>query len=135
MNAGTHPQVAAVLQQTTRLHTTLDHYAHQVDTQTYTGTDEARTVQVTLDGRRWLTDLYVTDGLLRLGGPTVAQRINEALCNAREAAGSVISAQQEALIGGLAQITAALQTHFGLQPAHDRDDGDIDSADLDVGRR
>jgi len=32
-------------------------------TESFTGTDEAKTVRATIDGRQWLTGLYIEDGL------------------------------------------------------------------------
>ena len=77
-----HPEVAAVLQQAQRLQSVMDEQLAKMNTESFTATDEAKTVEVTLNGHHWLTDLFIEDGLLRLGADTVEARINEALGNA-----------------------------------------------------
>lgn len=68
-----------MLQQMRRVQSALEDERHRTDTASYTGTDQAKTVEVTLDWRHWLTGLNIEDGLLRLGAEEVAQRVNEAL--------------------------------------------------------
>ncbi|BBX98859.1 YbaB/EbfC family nucleoid-associated protein [Mycobacterium lacus] len=109
-----HPQVAEVLQQMRRVQSALEDERHRTDTASYTGTDQAKTVEVTLDWRHWLTGLNIEDGLLRLGAEEVAQRVNEALGNARATATAALEAEQQRLIASLADIVGELRKGLGL---------------------
>ena len=62
-----HPDVAAVLQQAERLQSLMDEQLHKMNNQTFTATDDAETVVVTLNGHHHLTGTFIADGLLRLG--------------------------------------------------------------------
>jgi len=104
-----HPQVAAVLQQAQRLQAAMDDQLAKMNTETFTATDEARTVEVTLNGHHWLTDLFIEDGLLRLGAETVQARINEALANATARAVESIQLDRERLNELVTEITGAQQ--------------------------
>ncbi len=104
-----HPEVAAVLAQAARLQSLMDEQLHKMNTQTFTATDEAETVEVTLDGHHHLTGTFIADGLLRLGAPTVEQRLNEALQNATAAATESIELDRERIDAAVADITADLQ--------------------------
>ncbi|GBE65221.1 hypothetical protein MFM001_16830 [Mycobacterium sp. MFM001] len=53
---------------------------------TFTGTDEYKSVEVTLNGHHQLLSVFISDGLLRLEAETVEQRLNEAVRNANNAA-------------------------------------------------
>ena len=101
-----HPEVAAVLQQAQRLQSLMDDQLAKMANETFTATDEARTVEVTLDGHQWLTDVFIEDGLLRLGADTVAARINEALQNAGDAAAKTVAADRERIDSAVAEITS-----------------------------
>ena len=103
-----HPQVAAVLQQAQRLQSIMDEQLHKMNSETFTATDESETVEVTLNGHHWLTDVFIRDGLLRLGAQTVEQRLNEALQNATAEASASIEADRERIDAMVAQITADL---------------------------
>lgn len=109
-----HPQVSEVLEQAQRFASTLEDQQYWMDHESFRATDDARTVQVTINGRHWLTGLYIEDGLLRLGAATVRQRINEALHNAHAAATAAVEARQEQVIAGLTEIAGALQQMTGL---------------------
>ena len=100
-----HPQVAAILQQAQRLQAAMDDQLAKMDNETFTATDEDRTVEVTLNGHHWLVDLFIEDGLLRLGAPTVEARINEALANATAQAAESIQVDRERLGELVAEIT------------------------------
>ncbi|BBX85610.1 YbaB/EbfC family nucleoid-associated protein [Mycolicibacterium aubagnense] len=102
-----HPEVAAVLQQAQRLQSIMDEQLAKMNTESFTATDEAKTVEVTLNGHHWLTDLFIEDGLLRLGADTVEARINEALGNATAKATESIDADRARLNELVAEITAA----------------------------
>lgn len=100
-----HPEVAAVLQQAQRLQSVMDDQLHRMDTQTFTGTDETETVEVTLNGHHLLTGAYIEEGLLRLGVEVVQQRLNEAIRNATAAASAALEADRERMDAAIAQIT------------------------------
>ncbi|WP_165827601.1 YbaB/EbfC family nucleoid-associated protein [Mycolicibacterium sp. GF69] len=100
-----HPDVAAVLQQAQRLQSIMDDQLHRMNTQTFTATDESETVEVTLNGHHQLIDVFIEEGLLRLGVETVQQRLDEALQNAATAATASIEADRERIDAAVAEIT------------------------------
>jgi DNA-binding protein YbaB len=104
-----HPDVAAVLQQAQRLQSLMDEQLHKMKNETFTATDDAQTVEVTLNGHHHLTGTFIADGLLRLGAPTVEQRLNEALDKATEAATESIQRDRDRIDAVVADITAGLQ--------------------------
>ena len=79
MTEDMHPEVAAVLRQARRLQSLMDEQLDKMATESFTAADETETVEVTLNGHHWLQDVYIQDGLLRLGAETVEDRVNEAL--------------------------------------------------------
>ena len=101
-----HPEVAAVLKQAQRLQALMDEQLNKMDSESFTATDESETVEVTLNGHHWLKDVFIEDGLLRLGANTVEQRLNEALQNATADATASIDADRERLDAVVAEITA-----------------------------
>ncbi|MFV8299912.1 YbaB/EbfC family nucleoid-associated protein [Mycolicibacterium fortuitum] len=101
-----HPQVAAVLRQAQQLQSLMDDQLYKMNTETFTATDEEQTVEVTLNGHHHLTDVYIKDGLLRLGAQTVEQRLNEAIQKATSAATASIEADRERLDAMVAELTA-----------------------------
>lgn len=107
---GTHPQAAETLQLLEKFNSALNDEIRQVGTAVYKGTDENTTVEVTVDGARWLTGLYIEDGLLRLGAEEVGERINEALRNAQAAASASIQERQAELYANLSGITASMRS-------------------------
>lgn len=107
------PDMDAALQQAQLAQSSLEDFMHGMNTGTFTGTDDTRTVEVTINGRQWLTDLYIEDGLLRLGAETVGARLNEAVGNAQAAATAGVEAQHEQLIAKLEDIAATLQSQVG----------------------
>jgi DNA-binding protein YbaB len=114
MTAEMHPQVAEALQQAQRFQSTLEDQIHRTTTESFTGTDEAKTVSVTIDGQQSLTGLHIEEGLLRLGADTVEQRINEAIQNAVATATGAGEAEQEKMLESLAEISGALIKSLGL---------------------
>lgn len=93
-----------------RMNQLLEDQLRWTNAQSFSGTDEAGTVNVTLDGQFKLVDVQIEDGLLRLGAETVEQRINEALVDARTSASGGLATQQTqfmASLSGLAQEMAA----------------------------
>ena len=105
-----HPQVAAVLEQAQRLQSLVDDQLHKMNSETFTATDEAETVEVTLNGHHYLTGAFISEGLLRLGAHTVEQRINEALQNATAAATQSIEPDRQRIDAAVAEITAAMHS-------------------------
>ncbi|MET4427529.1 YbaB/EbfC family nucleoid-associated protein [Mycolicibacterium sp. 624] len=105
MSEEMHPQVAAVLAQAQRLQSVMDDQLAKMNTQTFTASDETETVEVTLNGHSWLTDVFIEDGLLRLGAETVQARVNEALQKAMEEATSSLDADRERIDSIVAEIT------------------------------
>ena len=95
MTEDMHPQVAAVLKQAQRLQSLMDEQLDKMASDSFTATDETETVEVTLNGHHWLTDVFIEEGLLRLGADTVAARVNEALKNAGTTASASIEADRE----------------------------------------
>lgn len=108
MTEDMHPQVAAVLQQAQRLQSIVDEQLHKMGSETFTATDENETVEVTLNGHHWLTDVFIEDGLLRLGAQTVEQRLNEALQNATVAATTSLESDRARIDTIVAEITDEL---------------------------
>lgn len=108
-----HPQVAEAFRQTERLQSALEDQV-RFSNESSTGTDEAKTVTVTVDGHRFLTGLQLEEGLLRLGAETVQRRINEAISNAVAAATEATEAEQHALIETLVDINRSLISGLGL---------------------
>jgi DNA-binding protein YbaB len=100
-----HPQVAAVLAQAQRLQSVMDDQLTKMDTETFTATDESKTVEVMLNGHHWLTGVFIEDGLLRLGAETVAARVNEALQNASAQATASIDEDRERIDALVTEIT------------------------------
>lgn len=105
MTGEMHPQVAAVLAQAQQLQSIMDEQLHKMKHRTFTASDEAETVEVTLDGHHQLTSVHIEEGLLRLGVPVVEQRLNEALQNATEAAAAAIDADRERIDEQVAELT------------------------------
>lgn len=101
-----HPEVAAVLQQARRLQSLMDEQLDKMANDSFIGSDEGETVEVTLNGHHWLKDVYIQDGLLRLGAETVEGRVNEALQNASAVASETIDADRERIDAVVAEITA-----------------------------
>ena len=106
MTEDMHPQVAAVLRQAQLLQSVMDDQLAKMNQQTFTAMDETRTVEVTLNGHSWLTDVYLEDGVLRLGAEVVESRLNEALQKATAEAAESIEADRERIDSLVAEITA-----------------------------
>ena len=106
MSDDMHPEVAAVLRQAQRLQSLMDEQLAKMNTETFTATDESETVEVTLNGHHWLTDVFIEDGVLRLGAEVVENRVNEALRKASAQAAESITTDRERLDAAIAEITA-----------------------------
>ncbi len=101
-----HPEVAAVLKQARRLQTLMDEQLDKMASDAFTAADDSRTVEVTLNGHHWLKDVYIQDGLLRMGAETVEERVNEALQKASADASAAIEADRGRIDAVVAEITA-----------------------------
>ena len=101
-----HPEVAAILKQARRLQSLMDEQLDKMASESFTASDEGETVEVTLNGHHWLKDVYIQDGLLRLGAETVEHRVNEALQKASAEVTASIDADRERLDAVVAEITA-----------------------------
>ncbi|CQD07714.1 Nucleoid-associated protein YbaB [Mycobacterium lentiflavum] len=88
-------QLDDVLRHAQHMQSAMDEQLHQLNTRSFQGRDEAKTVAATVDGRQRLTDLHIQDGLLRLGPQVVAQRVNEAMANAQAAVTAADEAEQQ----------------------------------------
>lgn len=84
----------------------MDDQLQKMNAETFTATDESETVEVTLDGHHRLTDVFIKDGLLRLGAPVVAQRLNEALQAATAKAMAASAVDRERMDAMVAELTA-----------------------------
>jgi DNA-binding protein YbaB len=104
-----HPDVAAVLQQAERLQSLMDEQLHKMNNQTFTATDDAETVEVTLNGHHHLTGTFIADGLLRLGAEAVETRLKQALQKATDAATKSIELDRDRIDAAVAEITADLR--------------------------
>ncbi|MDC8993362.1 YbaB/EbfC family nucleoid-associated protein [Mycobacterium marinum] len=114
MSTQMHPQVAEALRQAQQFQSAFEDQLHRTNSGSFAGTDEAKTVDVTLNGRQWLTDLHIEEGLLRLGAEAVEQRINEALQDADAVASAGIEARQQQFLESLAGISSELQKGLGI---------------------
>ncbi|MDY6999645.1 MAG: YbaB/EbfC family nucleoid-associated protein [Actinomycetota bacterium] len=108
MSDDMHPEVAAVLRQAKRLQSLMDEQLDKMANSSFTASDDTDTVEVTLNGHHQLQDVYIEDGLLRLGAETVEQRVNEALQKANEIASASIDADRERIDAVVAEITAEM---------------------------
>lgn len=101
---------AALLRAADRLRSAFEGHRDHLNSASFTGTDEANSVEVTVTGNRRLTALLIQEGLLRrLGTEAVGQRITEALQNAHAAATDAIGAEQEKLLETLGLTTELMQ--------------------------
>ncbi|WP_324291113.1 YbaB/EbfC family nucleoid-associated protein [Mycobacterium sp. Aquia_213] len=112
-----HPIVAEALRTVEQIQSMGDADAAHLKNESFRGADETETVKVTLDGRQWLTGLYIADGLLRLGVETVALRVNEAIQNAQATATAAVAAQQQEFIESLGRLADSLTETIGTGEA------------------
>ena len=77
-----HPDVAAILREAKRLEDVLEERLHQIRTGRFTASDQAGTVEVTLDGQHRIVDVFIAEGALRKGISAVEDAVNEALLKA-----------------------------------------------------
>lgn len=86
----------------------MDDQLEKMAGESFTATDETETVEVTLNGHHWLTEVFIEEGLLRLGAETVEARVNEALQNAGASAAASMEADRERIDSVVAEITSEL---------------------------
>lgn len=99
-----HPEVAAILREAKRLEDVLEDRLHQIRTGRFTASDEARTVEVTLDGQHRLIDVFITEGALRKGISAIETAVNEALLKANgdvDASATAASAKINAVVADI----------------------------------
>lgn len=110
MSTEMHLIVTEAMRQAEQIQSLGDQNADHLRQRSFKGSDASESVTVTLDGRQWLTDLYIADGTLRLGVDIVAQRVNEAIQNAQAAATAAVEVQQQQFIQTLGELADSL-TH------------------------
>lgn len=108
MSEDLNAEVEAVLRQARRLQSLMDDQLEKMASESFTAADDTETVEVTLNGHHWLQDVYIQDGLLRLGAETVENRVNEALQKASADAAASIDADRERIDAVVAEITAEM---------------------------
>lgn len=108
MSEDLNAEVEAVLRQARRLQSMMDEQLDKMATESFTAADDTETVEVTLNGHRWLQDVYIQDGLLRLGAETVEGLVNEALQKASADAAASIDADRERIDAAVPEITAEM---------------------------
>jgi len=109
MLPGVNPELADALERTRRMVTLLENHMDASNNNTVIGTDDATTVEVTINARNRLTDLHIESGLLRLGVDTVARRINEAARNAQAAVTAGNDAEDDRLKAQIADIVTEIE--------------------------
>ena len=82
MEFESHPQATAALDEMKKFNELLEGALTKKSTGSFSAKDETETVEVVVNGDILLTQVYIEDGLLRLGAETVEDRINEALMKA-----------------------------------------------------
>jgi DNA-binding protein YbaB len=75
----------------------------------FSAKDETETVEVTLNGELVVSQVYIEDGLLRLGAEVVQDRINEAIMKATVEATAVNAANNEATIDAMSKMLDSMQ--------------------------
>ncbi|GFG65668.1 ESX-1 secretion-associated protein EspL [Mycobacterium kubicae] len=102
------PHVAQALAVAAQFQSALDGTLNQMNTGSFRGTDEAQTVEVTINGHQWLTGVRIDDGLIKeIGAEAVGARVNEALAHAQSAASAYNAAAGEQLTAALAAMSQA----------------------------
>lgn len=100
-----HPEVAAILREAKRLEDVLEERLHQIRTGRFTASDEAGTVEVTLDGQHRIVDVFIAEGALRKGISAVQSALNEALFIANDEVDASASAASVKINEVVAEIT------------------------------
>jgi DNA-binding protein YbaB len=109
METESHPQATEVLDEFKKFTDVLDGAMKQQGAGSFKAQDEAKTVEVVINGGRCVTQLHIEDGLLRLGAETVEERINEALVKANAAATASLDGLYGQTIEAISKIVDQLQ--------------------------
>lgn len=108
-----HPQATAVLSEMKKFSDVLEGALTQKSTGSFAAKDETETVEVVLDGDMVIKQLFIEDGLLRLGAETVQDRINEALMMAKVKATANLDSMREATSDAISEILNSMQKIVG----------------------
>jgi len=108
MSINAHPQMTEAMEHLQRFNAALEDQMRARSAKSFTATDEAETVEVTVNADLFLTSLHIEAGLLRQGAKSVEHRINEALQNAQSAVYGSIEGDQERFVSALSEIAGAL---------------------------
>jgi DNA-binding protein YbaB len=101
-----HPQATAALDEMKKFNDLLEGTLKNRSTGSFSAKDETETVEVAVNGNQLLTQVYIEDGLLRLGAETVEDRLNDALIRAQAQA----TASNQAMYGATVEaITGMLE--------------------------
>jgi DNA-binding protein YbaB len=103
-----NPETAKILTLASQFQAVLEGEFNRMSEGTFRASDSTQTVQVSMNGYQWLTALKIEQGLLELGYEQVNARINEALQNARHAAGAYNQVAGEQMSAVLDQVTRAM---------------------------
>ena len=104
------PEAAETVRQAALFQSALHKQLHWMNDETFTGADEANTVQVTINGHQTLIGLHIQNGLLKkFGAEGVEQRINEALLNASLTAAEALEAKGAGLEKAFAEISRVVE--------------------------
>ncbi|WP_425518574.1 YbaB/EbfC family nucleoid-associated protein [Mycobacterium spongiae] len=105
-----NPQAARALTLTARFQSAVGGTLDQMNQGSFRGTDDAESVEVTINGHQWLTGVRIDDGLLKeVGAEAVGARVNEALQNAQSLANAYNDAAGEQLAAALAAMNQAME--------------------------
>jgi DNA-binding protein YbaB len=100
-----HPVVTEYLNLADARIAQVDHYLHLLSTLTTTGTDETKTVSVTLNPHGAVEDVWMQPGCKRLGADVINERLNEAL----QKASTTLESAKAGIDGDYSRELAALQ--------------------------
>jgi DNA-binding protein YbaB len=103
-----NPETAKIVTLASQFQAVLEGEFNRMSEGTFRATDETKTVQVTINGYQWLTGIKIEKGLLDLGYETVNARVNQALLNARQAAGAYNQVAGEQISAVLDQVNRAM---------------------------
>ncbi|KJX75909.1 YbaB/EbfC family nucleoid-associated protein [Mycobacterium lepromatosis] len=100
------PMQAQIIALLGQFQSALDGQCNQMNDGVFKASDQEKTVEVTINGYQWLTDIHIESGALReFGHEVVADRINAALQNAQSAATAYNEAAREQLAARLSALS------------------------------
>ncbi|WP_139331382.1 YbaB/EbfC family nucleoid-associated protein [Mycobacterium sp. IS-1264] len=109
MTSPGHPQVGHMMRHFEVVKSLLDEEVERMGAESFVVSDQAGTVEVTLNGHLRLTDLRIDPRILGLGAAEVTARINEALGAATDFACDCVETDLEELHGRVAEALAELR--------------------------